>query len=101
VHFEDVGPYLVTPQEWSIESGGTRLASRQQVPLKLAWAISIHKSQGMTLPNVEIDLGRCFDPGHAYVALSRAESLARARLLPPRCGRILAHTACACSVSSP
>ena len=56
---------LITPEAWSVESGGQTLATRDQVPLKLAWAISIHKSQGMTIPSLEVDLSRCFEPGQA------------------------------------
>ena len=52
------------------------LASRVQIPLKLAWACSIHKSQGMTLENVSIDFKGCFNDGQAYTALSRAKTLA-------------------------
>ncbi len=70
-----------TPEKWSIEEDDVVLASITQVPLRLAWAITVHKSQGMTLDAVEMDLSKSFEYGMGYVALSRVRSLDGIKLL--------------------
>lgn len=65
----------VEPDTWSFEQDGKIQAQIQQLPLRLAWGITIHKSQGMTLDSAIIDLSKAFAPGMGYVALSRVRSL--------------------------
>ncbi len=73
---------IVAPETWSIENDGAKvLASYTQIPLCLAWAITVHKSQGMTLEAAEMDLSQTFEKGQGYVALSRLKSLEGLRLL--------------------
>jgi len=72
---------LVAPETWVYEDHGIVRASITQIPLRLAWAITIHKSQGMTIDAVEVDLGDTFEPGMGYVALSRVRSLYGLKLM--------------------
>lgn len=65
----------VEPHSWALSEDGKKRAEVTQLPLRLAWAITIHKSQGMSLDAAEIDLSRSFTPGMGYVALSRVRSL--------------------------
>lgn len=90
VRFENGLEKVIAPETWNVSSvtansdlshsasnfsSQSPVSSRIQIPLELAWAISIHKSQGMTLEHAEIWLGGVFEAGQAYVALSRLKSL--------------------------
>ncbi len=65
----------VEPMDWSIEEGGVVRGSVTQIPLRLAWAITVHKSQGMSLDEAVMDLSQVFEYGQGYVALSRVRRL--------------------------
>lgn len=67
---------VVEPAEWRIDEGGKTLASITQLPLRLAWAMTVHKSQGMSLDAAHMDLSGAFEYGQGYVALSRVRTLA-------------------------
>jgi ATP-dependent exoDNAse (exonuclease V) alpha subunit len=71
----------VAPMDWSVEENGKIKASITQIPLRLAWAITVHKSQGMSLDAAVMDLSQVFEFGQGYVALSRIRRLSGLYLL--------------------
>lgn len=71
----------VVHKSWTIEENDKIIAEIIQIPLRLAWAITVHKSQGMTLDAAEIDLSKSFVEGMGYVALSRVRSLGGLKLM--------------------
>lgn len=83
---------LCHPETWKIElPNGEVQAQRQQIPLILAWALSIHKAQGQTLQRVKVDLGRVFEKGQAYVALSRATTQAGLQITRFDARKVMVH----------
>jgi ATP-dependent exoDNAse (exonuclease V) alpha subunit len=72
----------VLSEDWTVENDkGETVATVSQIPLRLAWAITIHKSQGMTLDAAQIDLSQTFEVGQGYVALSRIRNIGGLHLL--------------------
>ncbi|GAB6028895.1 DNA helicase [Chamberlinius hualienensis] len=81
VKFKSGVKLTVSPHLWTVKTNGGLQISRRQLPIKLAWALSIHKAQGMTLDCVEMSLSKVFECGQAYVGLSRASTLKGLKVL--------------------
>ncbi len=83
----------LSEQRWQIKSGSDVLAERSQIPLRLAWAITSHKSQGITLDKIRVHLDKAFEYGQSYVALSRVRTLEGLFIESTSQGCIKAHPA--------
>jgi ATP-dependent DNA helicase PIF1 len=69
---------------WHIADSVDKVVGRVEgMPVQLGWAATIHRAQGMTLDSVVTDVSRCWEPGQAYVALSRTRKLSDIALLSP------------------
>lgn len=75
VAFQNGKEVSMSPDTWELRDGDKKRASITQIPLRLAWAITVHKSQGMTLDAARIDLRKAFVEGMGYVALSRVKNV--------------------------
>jgi ATP-dependent exoDNAse (exonuclease V) alpha subunit len=75
VEYKNGKVVTMVPDTWELRDGDKKRASISQIPLRLAWAITVHKSQGMTLDAAIIDLRKAFVEGMGYVALSRVKNL--------------------------
>ncbi len=71
----------VEPMEWTLEENGKIRGQISQLPLRLAWAITVHKSQGINLDEAVMDLSDIFEFGQGYVALSRVRRLSGLHIL--------------------
>lgn len=89
VRFSNNVEMPITPETWPLRIAGVVMAQREQLPLQLGWAISIHKSQGMSVDTAAVSLRNVFEYGQTYVALSRVRSLRGLQLtgFSPQCVR--------------
>src|SRR3989344_1356368 len=71
----------IEPMEWTVEENGKVKARIRQVPMRLSWAITVHKSQGMSMDAAIMDLSGTFEHGQGYVALSRVRRLSGLHIL--------------------
>ncbi|MFT6332174.1 MAG: ATP-dependent DNA helicase PIF1 [Lentimonas sp.] len=97
VRFKNAALLTIAPETWELEKFDETKQEMQteaemvQVPLILAWAMTIHKSQGMTLDKVKCNLSNVFADGQIYVALSRVKTLAGLHIEGLDCNKIRAN----------
>jgi ATP-dependent exoDNAse (exonuclease V) alpha subunit len=76
----DSAPHMLASEEWSRKKGKVRVVLRQ-IPVVASWALTIHKSQGMSLDRADVSIGQSFESGQGYVGLSRVRTPEGLRLL--------------------
>ena len=82
VHYTNGQLETIEPQAFTREMPYVGAAIRTQIPLMLAWALTIHKAQGLTIDWLEVDIGKTFENGQVYVALSRGVGLRNLAIRP-------------------
>ncbi len=98
------GIFPIDPHEWEVKQNEldpitnlmkkVTVAKRKQLPLRLAWALTIHKGQGSTLDRAEIDVSEAFAAGQVYVALSRVRNLKSLRIKSFNPNKIMVNKKC-------
>ena len=75
VRFDNDEEMTIRPRMFKFTINSREERTSLQLPLNLAWAITVHKSQGMSISRLEVDISNCFEAGQAYTALSRAKDM--------------------------
>lgn len=91
IETKDGRTLTISPMDWAVEEQGKVRAKITQLPLRLAWAITVHKSQGMSMDSAAMDLSKVFEYGQGYVALSRVRRLSGLHLLGWNEGALKLH----------